>query len=462
MPTNMVGNLQTYFDAAMARFLQEQQVQQGHQDERVAAEIQRAQVAAAQEAPRGRAQVSSQQTRTDVEMESVGTCEYDPDDMDLKGPAARIATAAAGQIPGMIPRIKLAATSDLKEFHGRNQDEDRARSWLSTVKTAFARDQAPDDEKCLVFGGLLTGPAQNWYRQLGRSVRSSWKDVTQEFQMQFCGLGVPVARQYYHAKKRPEESTMDYLYRLNVIGLRAKIKIKDGPPKIQKEHVEHYIETLDDPELADQLTMLRLADVDELEDVLRARQRTKARRGKVLFGSSKFRQKAPVPPDRPREVNRRSVHAVRATLEESSSEASGSDSSGDDGDQRRMYVMAMENQKDSVSRGPRSRPAREADQHHRQEGDQGPRGPPAAQYPRCAHCGSRKHGDLDCWKCFTCDHCGKRGHPTDRCLFVCKGCGETHESGKCPMEEFYNLIRQWYNPTKHAGMLPEKVEKMLN
>ncbi|POM59880.1 hypothetical protein PHPALM_31327 [Phytophthora palmivora] len=30
------------------------------------------------------------------------------------------------------------------------------------------------------------------------------------------------------------------------------------------------------------------------------------------------------------------------------------------------------------------------------------------------------------------------------------------------MEEFYNLIRQWYNPTKHAGMLPETAEKMLN
>ena len=57
----------------------------------------------------------------------------------------------------------------------------------------------------------------------------------------------------------------------------------------------HYIETLNDPELADQLTVLRLADVEELEDVLRARQRTKARRGKMLFGSGKFRQKAPTP-----------------------------------------------------------------------------------------------------------------------------------------------------------------------
>ncbi|POM75362.1 Hypothetical protein PHPALM_7548 [Phytophthora palmivora] len=23
--------------------------------------------------------------------------------------------------------------------------------------------------------------------------------------------------------------------------------------------------------------------------------------------------------------------------------------------------------------------------------------------------------------------------------------------GKCPMEEFYNQIRQWFNPAKHAG-----------
>ena len=62
------------------------------------------------------------------------------------------------------------------------------------------------------------------------------------------------------------------------------MKIKDGPPKIQKDHVDHYITTLDDPDLADLLTALRLADVEELEEVLRARQRTRARRGKMLFG----------------------------------------------------------------------------------------------------------------------------------------------------------------------------------
>ncbi|OWZ08023.1 LOW QUALITY PROTEIN: hypothetical protein PHMEG_00019499 [Phytophthora megakarya] len=33
---------------------------------------------------------------------------------------------------------------------------------------------------------------------------------------------------------------------------------------------------------------------------------------------------------------------------------------------------------------------------------------------------------------------------------------------KCPMEEFYNTIREWFNPTKHMGMLPEASEKMIN
>ena len=67
--------------------------------------------------------------------------------------------------------------------------------------------------------------------------------------MQFCGLGVPVARQYYRAKKRSDESPLDYLYHLNMIAFREKMKLKNGSPKIQEEHVENYIETVDDLEL---------------------------------------------------------------------------------------------------------------------------------------------------------------------------------------------------------------------
>uniref|UniRef100_A0AAV1TX91 Uncharacterized protein n=1 Tax=Peronospora matthiolae TaxID=2874970 RepID=A0AAV1TX91_9STRA len=56
------------------------------------------------------------------------------------------------------------------------------------------------------------------------------------------------------------------------------------------------------------------------------------------------------------------------------------------------------------------------------------------------------------------------GKGVNQRIVVCcvLGCGEAHEAGKCQMEEFCNLIRQKYSPTKHAGMLPEKAEKMRN
>ncbi|CAI5701234.1 unnamed protein product [Peronospora effusa] len=172
----------------------------------------------------------------DVDIESVEPThdEYDPDDLTFLMTSARATAAAAtaGGPPTVVPHIRVSTSSDLKQFSGRDHDEDRARSWSTKVKTAFLRDQAPDSEKCLIFGSLLTGPDQTWYLQLGRTVRVDWKLLLREFQAQFCGLGVSVARQYYHAKKRTDESPLEYLYRLNVAGLMAKLDIKGRTPPV--------------------------------------------------------------------------------------------------------------------------------------------------------------------------------------------------------------------------------------
>ncbi|OWY97001.1 hypothetical protein PHMEG_00032575 [Phytophthora megakarya] len=139
----------------------------------------------------------------DVEMESIRSSdhgsrwEYDPDDVDFPTSAqATVATAAAGSTCStMIQRVRISAISDLKEFTGEDQDEDRARAWIIKVKSAFMQDQASDDEKCLTFADLLAGAAKNWYRQLSRSTRNKWSDLPRSFQIQYCGLGVSVARQ---------------------------------------------------------------------------------------------------------------------------------------------------------------------------------------------------------------------------------------------------------------------------
>ncbi|POM76003.1 LOW QUALITY PROTEIN: Hypothetical protein PHPALM_6807 [Phytophthora palmivora] len=443
------GTLQKYFKAAMSRFLAEQR---GRIMDQGAVKVQ----------DPGSQGVDMESVRSE---HSTTRWENDPDEIDFPAAArATVATATTGSAGStMIQRVRISPISDLKEFTGKDQDEDGARAWIGKVKSAFMRDQASDKEKCLTFAGLLAGSAKNWYCQLSRSTRNKWSDLLRAFQIQYCGLGVSVARQYYHARRRPEESPLDYLYRLNVAGLRAKLKIKDGNAKDRREHVDHYIETLEDQDLADRLTLLRLPDADDLEEVLRARERAKSRQKKAAFGSSKYRQKAtnPAPAATTKHVRAVQIRTVESDPDSGSDGSDGSDSDGDN--HRRIYLAAEQDVTTKVESGMEKveqvpithKSTDQAPPDHRSRTQSG-----GSDRNRCSHCGSKKYSDLGCWRRLTCHKCGKRGHPADHYLFVCRWCGELHDMGKCPMEEFYNQIRQWFNPAKQAGMLPESAEKM--
>ncbi|OWZ04394.1 hypothetical protein PHMEG_00023714 [Phytophthora megakarya] len=169
-----VGTLQKFFNAAMYRYLAEER-----------------------EENKDPASTRPQhQGSQDVEMQSIRSSdhgsrwEYDLNDVDFPTSAqATVATAAAGSTGStLIQRVRISAISDLKEFTGKYQDEDRARAWISKVKSAFMRDQASDGEKCLTFTDLLAGSAKNWYRQQSRSTRNKWSDLLLSFQTQYCGL----------------------------------------------------------------------------------------------------------------------------------------------------------------------------------------------------------------------------------------------------------------------------------
>ncbi|POM71784.1 Hypothetical protein PHPALM_11597 [Phytophthora palmivora] len=274
----------------------------------------------------------------DVDMESVGSPdqhpnlhEYDPDDLDHDPPRRATVASASATTTGRsksAPRIRVSAMSELKEFAGKEGDEDQARAWLSKVKSAFVRDQASDEEKCLVFGELLTGSAQNYlvaqHAVPGRicSAASKFNIVDEECQSRG---NIPTrARDRTNLRRR----------------LKANLQIKDGPSEVRREHVEHFIETLDDRALADHLALLRIPDADTLEEALRSRQRAKARQSKAVYGSIKPRQKnnSAVAPSA-------SIRAVRAVKAISDSSESEEDSSGSDGEAglRRVYLAASGN-----------------------------------------------------------------------------------------------------------------------
>ncbi|OWY96621.1 hypothetical protein PHMEG_00033068 [Phytophthora megakarya] len=191
-------------------------------------------------------------------------------------------------------------------------------------------------------------------------------------------------------------------------------------------------------------------------------ERAKSRQRRSAFGS-KFRQKAPA--SAPIAPVRAAVRAIQTQDPSSESEGvSGSNGSDSEGDLRRIFLAAAEEKLVSTRGASQNHdPARsrtKASEGSRISDRRSPGDRDHQDQERCSHCGSRKHTDLDCWKRLTYENCGKRGHPTDRCLYACRGCGGVHEAGECPMEEFYNQIRKWYDPTRHAELFPEQVEKI--
>ena len=84
------------------------------------------------------------------------------------------------------------------------------------------------------------------------------------FLLEHAGRGMSSSRRYYHTKKRSEENPLQYLHRLNVMEMLAKVPVKDGAPDARKEHVNHFIDTLYDPKLSDQLLLLTVVNADAM------------------------------------------------------------------------------------------------------------------------------------------------------------------------------------------------------
>ncbi|ETL24245.1 hypothetical protein L916_21742 [Phytophthora nicotianae] len=136
--------LQTFFNSAMERFLKEQRAAQG--------------------TPSVPLMRRTEPQNVDMASMESEHGEYDQDDLDLSVSREAIAVTAATTtgLPAIAPCICLSAMSESKELSGKDDDEDRARAWISKVKSAFVRDQARSTRRvwCLVacsLGRRVTG-----------------------------------------------------------------------------------------------------------------------------------------------------------------------------------------------------------------------------------------------------------------------------------------------------------------
>ncbi|KAJ0389102.1 hypothetical protein ATCC90586_011716 [Pythium insidiosum] len=78
-------------------------------------------------------------------------------------------------------------------------------------------------EACLQFPSLLSDRANIWYRQLDRATRKSWPALQKAFELEYCGVSCTAQQKYYELRRKVSEEPLDYLYRMNVQAMEAKI-----------------------------------------------------------------------------------------------------------------------------------------------------------------------------------------------------------------------------------------------
>ena len=154
--------------------------------------------------------------------------------------------------------------------------------------------------------------------------------------------GISVGRRYYQARKRLNETSMEYLFRLNVAAIRSKILIRDGSLAIRKKHVNHYIGTLNDRDPVRMLTMLRLGDADDLKEIRQECENMEVPEAHASIGSNKFRQRFT---SQAAQLPAKPAWAVRAIHVESESSEPEAESGGsdNDSDRRNVYMAAAAN-----------------------------------------------------------------------------------------------------------------------
>ena len=117
--------LQSYFEKAMAKFLEEQRSTQNapHWEASDRGQTIRDRGLTYPRSSQRGDHLGPPRDTPDVDMESAGSSheEYDPDDMTFPAAPTRatVATATADGPPTVIPHIRVSASSDLKEFNGR-------------------------------------------------------------------------------------------------------------------------------------------------------------------------------------------------------------------------------------------------------------------------------------------------------------------------------------------------------
>jgi hypothetical protein len=292
-------------------------------------------------------------------------------------------------------------------------------------------------QKCQLFEMYVGGEVLDWYKQLMPGIKKDWTLLAKFFASQFCEDEQSSMKKYYSAKQTEEQTPQQYFWKLNALGKKAGRKlIGVTDSKHVEEHIKHYLDTLRDSRVRTELRtaiVARGSSIEAVEEALKDYTRYNRMDKGASLNLVLKPAKKPV-----------AKVSVVSTYSDEDSEDSEEETPNIESDRASISTEGYCEMKRVTFTD------RNKTKH-----------PKMVTRSPCSHCGMESHPDNKCWKLISCRHCG-RNHPDAYCNKVCKACGNVHEKGDCALEKFFFQVKDWYDPIKHVGLLPNELEEALN
>ncbi|KAG3044362.1 hypothetical protein PC121_g21950 [Phytophthora cactorum] len=179
------------------------------------------------------------------------------------------------------PRIEMASHRPLdciKLFSGSRNKSDNSMEWLRMFVYEMTGTHTEADKSCIPFELSLRDGAIHWFRQLPKKTK--------------CTLLCPdiTRRIVNEAKRERSEHLCGYLNRLNGYAQNAHLQFEKGG-RDAKKHVQQFLVTCGDDNMAESLYHTRVNDIHELEviieDVLKGKDRMAKRDGVTRHSRSR-------------------------------------------------------------------------------------------------------------------------------------------------------------------------------
>ncbi|KAF1777483.1 Aspartic peptidase domain [Phytophthora cactorum] len=370
-------------------------------------------------------------------------------------------------------RIEMASHRPLdriKPFSGSRNKSENSMQWLRMFVFEMTGTHTEDDKWCIPFELSLRDGAIHWFRQLPK-------------------------------KTKRTEHLCDYLHRLNGFARNARLQFEKGG-RDAKEHVQQFLVTCGDDNMADILYHTRVNDIHELEeiieDILKGKERMAKRDGVTRHTRSRDSRRDE-PHDRRRDDYRNTprVTLADASLDDLLAELEGreatrsdeynhyqSDDASSDGslvDNDRHLAAANEGERRAAAEGTYARsdnrpprrniPDRERGFNQDRRGGErvfnqdrrgGERG-----FNQDRRCGDRSFGqdsrgrrdvnrDNRRPQYGPCACCGGMSHSAHYCNKHCMFCNQAREAGQCELfRNFQDLAKSVRIKGTKEELLPE-------